>query len=138
MSGFGFQKKQKPEKVDIEINYEKLAEAIVKAEKKAQEEESTIDGAAKTLKGILVTFLGVAIAFFALLLIGCIQHIVTKSGNTFNNTFLAIVSVAYIFSLIVFLTDIEKISDKEYLVGIFSALVSLSALAVSVVGLFRG
>lgn len=138
MGGFGFQKKQKPAKDNIEINYEELAEAIAKAEKKVQEEENAIDGAAETLKGILVTFLGVAIAFFVLLLIGCVQHIVTKSGNAFNNTCLAIVSAVYIFALIGFLTDIKKISDKGYLVGVFSALVSLSALAVSVVGLFRG
>ena len=143
--------KQKPktvnkiENLNFEIDYDKLAEAIVKAEKKAREDNSTLS---KTLSGLsALVFQLTAFAGWAFSALGLVAGIETvwvmwKPGNSLPTIILAItilflLLLITLFSLLLWKSskDIEKEKDTQFVVSVFSAIVGFTALVVALVAL---
>ena len=135
----------KIENLNFEIDYDKLAEAIVKAEKKAREDNSTLS---KTLSGLSAfVFQLTAFAGWAFSVLGLVAGIETfmemwKPGNRLSAVILA-VTILFLLILIVMFSillwksakDIEKEKDKQFVVSVFSAIVGFTALVVALVAL---
>ena len=138
--------------VNVEIDYDKLATAIVSAQEKSKNnfEESFTNGTFAVLTGWLLHIIGVAgfiISFYAL---GYgIYHAITvlqwiDGGHIFANIIACIILLILIFSigllsfmLFVSGNEIEKSKDKNFVVAVFSALSGFIALVVALVALFK-
>lgn len=136
--------------LNLEIDYDKLADAIVKAQRKS--EERVKDG--KYTRGVLT--LPLSLFFRAISVIGWIivlfspyslYQILSKVswdkvdavfGNVFSiiTVFAMLVSIA-LFSWILWKAakEIEDEKDRYYLVSLFSGIVSFVALIVAIIAL---
>ena len=153
-------KKDKPQvinnigEINLEIDYDKLAEAIVKANSKIEEEANK---SKKFTSGMLsisvfailrvIAMLGWIIAFA--LLFGSISMFVEMSWNDFStvaeNVFQIICSIIIIVLLVIYpimlwksAKEIETEKDRNYIISVFSGIVSFAALIVALVALFKG
>lgn len=135
----------KIENLNFEIDYDKLAEAIVKAEKKAREDNSTLSKTLSSLSAFV--FQLTAFAGWAFSILGLVAGIETvmemwKPGNRLSAVILA-VTILFLLILIVMFSillwksakDIEKEKDKQFVVSVFSAIVGFTALVVALVAL---
>lgn len=139
-------------KVNVEIDYDKLAEAIVKAEKKSEDFD---DKSVKYLfalqkNGTSMLYLALGIMgyiFSGLIVIALIAtaFIVKWSSaiNVISNilTFFVIaIADICLFVMSVFLhkssKEIEKIKDKQLLIALSSSMTSFIALAVAIIAIF--
>lgn len=139
-------------KVNVEIDYDKLAEAIIKAEKKSEDFD---DKSAKYLfalqkNGTSMLYMALGIMgyiFSGLIVIALIAtaFIVKWSSaiNVISNvlTFFAIaIAVICLFIMSVFLhkssKEIEKIKDKQMLMSLSSGLIGFIALIAAIVAIF--
>ena len=141
-------------KEKTEFDYDKLAEAIVKANNQVEEEANKskkfTSGMFSMLAFIilrLIAFLGWIIAFA--LLFGSINTFAEMSWSTFpavaENIFQIICMIAIIVLLILFplmlwksAKEIETEKDRNYIISVFSGIVSFAALIVALVALFKG
>lgn len=134
--------------VNIEIDYEKLAEAIVKAEKKASETKSYTANTFAALSGLI--FRGAAwigMIFTWLFGIAGVAYLVMldwKNVNVFtvvSSAFLIATILLLIFCLSILLLksakEIEGEKDRQFVVAVFSAIVSFTALVVALLALFK-
>ena len=163
-------------KVSNELDYDKLAEAIVKAQERANQSETETTEKQKTslcraiwriLKGETSKdgrFLSVPFAF----LISTLYRLVASIGfifliffdlkavialtkmtwagwsigiNAFIIIFMISVSIIALLYLLIFwgaANDIEHEKDKNYVISVFSGLVSVAALIVAIIALYRG
>ena len=153
-------KKDKPQiinniaELNLEIDYDKLAESIVKAQEKSENEAN---GKKKFTSGTFamitsLAFRGVAILGWLIALATPIAIInMAKSfvwvevnaivGNVFSIAFavaLFIVLVLYSFLLWKSAKEIETEKDRNYIISVFSGIVSFAALIVALVALFKG
>lgn len=164
--------------INNEIDYDKLAETIVKAQNHAKEEQCnqenktkiTIRDYIKAIVSILrnngntqgnltvsifvllisMTFKFISITGFFVSLMGiviaikCILH-----GLDVGNIALWIISaiILIVLSVIVFLYSViiwgasheaEKEKDKNYIVSVFSGIVSFAALIIAIIALVKG
>lgn len=164
--------------INNEIDYDKLAEAIVKAQKQAEEEQYkeetktkiTIKDYIKAIGLILknksdtkgnltasifvllisMTFRFIAFTGFSFALTGvivaikCILH-----GIDVGNIALWVISAIGLIILSVFIflysviiwgasNEVEKEKDKNYIVSVFSGIVSFAALIIAVIALVKG
>ena len=153
-------KKEKPQvinniqELNLEIDYDKLAESIVKAQEKSENEAN------KNKKFISGTFaMIISLAFRGVAILGWLISLVTpiaiinmaKSfvwnevnavmGNIFSIAFavaLFVVLVLYSFLLWKSAKEIETEKDRNYIISVFSGIVSFAALIVALVALFKG
>ena len=153
-------KKDKPQgikniqKLNLEIDYDKLAEAIVKAQEKSENEAN------KSKKFTSGTFaMIISLAFHGVAILGWLIALATpitiinmaKSfvwnevnaivGNVFSIAFAAAlfaVVVLYSFLLWKSAKEIETEKDRNYIISVFSGIVSFAALIVALVALFKG
>ena len=153
-------KKDKPQvinniqELNLEIDYDKLAESIVKAQEKSENE---INRKKKFTSGtfamiISFAFRGVAILGWLIALATPIAIInVAKSflwveanaivGNVFSIAFaVALFFVLNLYSLLLWKSakEIETEKDRNYIISVFSGIVSFAALIVALVALFKG
>lgn len=164
--------------INNEIDYDKLAEAIVKAQKNADEEQCNEENKTKiTLKDymkaiglilrnkgntqgnltvsifvllISMTFRFIAFTGFSFALTGvivaikCILHGIDVGNITLSILFaigLIVLSViVFLYSVIIWGAshEVEKEKDKNYIVSVFSGIVSFAALIISVIALVKG
>ncbi len=153
-------KKDKPQvinnigKLNLEIDYDKLAEAIVKANNKVEAEANRTkkftSGTFATI--ISLAFRGVAILGWLIALATPVAIInMAKSfvwnevnvviGNVFSIAFavaLFVILVLYSFLLWKSAKEIETEKDRNYIISVFSGIVSFAALIVALVALFKG
>ena len=140
--------------VNIEIDYDKLANAIVKTNEKIKEEDKNEDVFTRKAFSVLTALLLyiISIAGFiidGLLLIRVVMYSIEKlNWIGFNNIFESF-SISLLFSVIVLSIgllsyiiikmgkDIEKSRDKYYIVSVFSALSCFMALIVALIALFN-
>lgn len=153
-------KKDKPQiinniqELNLEIDYDKLAEAIVKAQKSSEDEANRkkrfTSGTfamiiALAFRGVAI--LGWLIAFatpFAI--INVAKSLVWNEvgviiGNVLGIVFtvaLFIVLVLYSFLLWKSAKEIQTEKDRNYIISVFSGIVSFAALIVALVALFKG
>ena len=153
-------KKDKPQvinnigKINFEIDYDKLAESIVKAQEKSENEANRKK---KFTSGTFVMIISLAFRVVAILgwLIALATPVaiinVAKSfvwnevnaviGNVFSIAFVAalfVVLVLYSFLLWKSAKEIETEKDRNYIISVFSGIVSFAALIVALVALFKG
>lgn len=152
-------KKEKPQvinnigELNLEIDYDKLAESIVKAQEKSKEGE----GDKKFTSGAFATVISIAfriVSIFGFLLAiatliapwTLIQTFVWNSvGNVIGNVFCIVFAIILFVSLCVYsivlwksAKEIEKEKDRNYIISVFSGVVSFAALIVALVALFKG
>ena len=152
-------KKDKPQvinnigELNLEIDYDKLAEAIVKAQKSSESETSKNKKFTSVTFALLISlvFRGIAIIGFALTIIMPIalwESIKIKQEGILGLLFvilmgafsLACVFVLFILSWILWKSakEIETEKDRNYIISVFSGIVSFAALIVALVALFKG
>ena len=139
-----------PLNVQVEIDYDKLAEAMVRAQEKYSAQYSVTREWMKTL--IVPIFWGIAI------LVGLFGvAFVLQGGNFFVEVSQESVDgwltevckggisfvIGLFFVAVAFVTgasakEIDKEKDKNYVVAVFSGIVSLVALIVSLIALIQG
>ena len=152
-------KKDKPQvinnigELNLEIDYDKLAEAIVKA----QEKDIPKANQSKKFTSITFVFLislvfrGVAIIGFVLTLVTPIaiwETIEIKYTGLLGLFFVILIGALSISCvLVLFLLswmlwksakEIETEKDRNYIISVFSGIVSFAALIVALVALFKG
>lgn len=153
-------KKDKPQvinniqELNLEIDYDKLAEAIKKAEARGNCDDNKksrhISGAFATLLTLL--FYGLSI-FGWILSVGALFAIHnlwdSLKWDNFANIFgsvntiaciLAIMAVLALYSILLWKSakEIEREKDRNYIISVFSGIVSFAALIVALVALFKG
>ena len=153
-------KKDKPQvinnikELNLEIDYDKLADAIVKANAKVEAEANK---SKKFTSGMfsmfvfvilrLIACLGWIIAFS--LLIGSINIFAEMSWGGFSTITGNIFQIVYMVVIVVLLVlyplmlwksakEIEIEKDRNYIISVFSGIVSFAALIVALVALFKG
>ena len=153
-------KKDKPQvinnigELNLEIDYDKLAEAIVKANSKLDAESNqnkkfTSGMFSMSVFVILrvIALLGWIIAFA--LLLGSINTFIEMSWNDFSTISGNIFQIIYSITITVLLVlyplmlwksakEIETEKDRNYIISVFSGIVSFAALIVALVALFKG
>ena len=117
--------------VKAELDYERLAQEIVKAQKEANNIEST-SAFLKNFMMVLFYVLGATLIFLAI----CCIVILIKEPDKYPGYVIAsmiIFVLVYGIGAIILGKDINKITDRNYIVGFFSAIVSMTALIISIV-----
>ena len=146
------EKTNEPIEVNIEIDYDRLATAIVKAQEKvkADQEEKFTQGIFSLLTSWVLHIIGALGLFIALYAFGYgIYHAVKILqwidgvhifGNILTCLFiLAIIFCVGVLSFMIFKagSEIQKSKDKNFVVSVFSALSGFIALVVALVALFK-
>ena len=153
-------KKEKPQvinniqELNLEIDYDKLAESIVKANSKLDAEANKSKKFTSGMFSIsvfvilrVIALLGWIIAFA--LLIGSINTFIEMSWNDFSTISGNIFQIIYSITITVLLVlyplmlwksakEIETEKDRNYIISVFSGIVSFAALIVALVALFKG
>ena len=142
------------EQLNLEIDYDKLAEAIIKAQEISEDKENTKH---KFTSGSFMMFVIGAFRAFAIIL-GILAAIMfltpfiawnslqwSSFTNVFNSIFtiifcivIAIVLALYTALLWKSAKEIETEKDRNYIISVFSGIVSFAALIVALVALFKG
>lgn len=151
--GKGKQKKKSENKANIpssqkivlhEIDYDKLAEAIAKANNKQQEEYSP---SREWMKYILTPFFWGVAVISGILSVAMFISLIQNINEIFDNgTIIEIAMFLFKFSLTLFIAgfcifsivvkkEIEKEKDRTYVATIFSNTIAIIALAVAVIAL---
>ena len=142
----------KNETVLLEIDYDKLATAIVKAKEIEQDKNKQTKSVSRFFATIISIVFGVVGAFSVIMAIGSIiavfKYLPNGVFNNFNSAintigqiviYLMVFSLFILFAIMLFVSakEISKEKDRNYIVSVFSALTSLSAFIVAVIALFR-
>lgn len=132
-----FRKNKPPKEVLVaNLDYDKLAAAIVKAQQAANEELFEKDDTAYLTKGLLQwAFFAVGILLSVTSFYGAYM-LFTESFSLFKCVFSIVIIVAFFFyAYIAFrmIGSISKIKDRAYLVSLFSALVAMTAMIIAIV-----
>lgn len=153
-------KKDKPQvinniqELNLEIDYDKLADAMVKAQEKASADANQ---SKKFTSGTFAMFIAVAFRCVAILgwilaiatpfaIVNMVQSFVWDGfGSAVRNSLGIAFSVAlfvilalYSFLLWKSAKEIETEKDRNYIIAVFSGIVSFAALIVALVALFKG
>ena len=163
-------KKDKPQvinniqELNLEIDYDKLAEAIVKAQEKSDTKESTSKigfwqkvwcvitnknddstvSLTDSLAGLMSFFFNAVswlLFILGLLCIGVsVVVIVQKTALQYLATYIVMAFLLPLLSLIMrgIANEIGREEDKNYIISAFSGIVSFVALIVALVALFKG
>ena len=153
-------KKEKPQiinnigELNLEIDYDKLAESIVKAQEISEDEANRNKKFTSSTLAMIISlaFRGVAILGWLIALATPVAIInMAKSfvwnevnaviGNVFSIAFavaLFVLLVLYSFLLWKSAKEIETEKDRNYIISVFSGIVSFAALIVALVALFKG
>lgn len=153
-------KKDKPQvinniqELNLEIDYKKLADAIVKAQEEIQEKNN---GAKNFTSSAFATI--TSLAFRGVAILGWIVAfaMIVATWNIFitlewltlieviKNIMIIVVGLAlflmiFLYSLLLWKAakEIEKEKDRNYIIAVFSGIVSFAALIVALVALFKG
>lgn len=135
--------------VSVEIDYTKLAEAIVKAQEIAKEKPSPTADTFSALASSIFRFTSWGISIFSILIIFATTAKLSSlswdtSAAIASNSILALLLILFIFVLIMLsrllnrsAKEMEKEKDRNYIAVVFSCVVSLAALVVSLVALLK-
>ena len=139
-------------KVNVVIDYDKLAEAIVKAEKKAEENDDSKIKSVIDLHKRGLRFLFKMFARFGWLIITIFSIAVVTILTQLNwsDASKIIVNVAFIIAMVFVITfgsymftkmgeaaeEVDNIKDKNLLITMTSSLMGFSALIVAIVTIF--
>ena len=140
--------------LNLEIDYDKLAESIIKAQEKA---EVTTQKKRRYTLGTFATPL--VVAFYSLSVLGWLLVVAVPVGvykswqtlrwDNFLNCFSSVVSLLFLVGIAVTVAfysillwksakEVEAETDRNYIVSMFSGVVSFAALIVALVALVKG
>lgn len=136
----------KIENLTVEIDYDKLAEAVVKAEKKANEVKSYTSNAFATLSGSVFRIAACLGILFSVSGAICgavyLANFDWKNAAILATIFTALLVlltliVIFLFSVLLMKSakEIEYEKDRQFVISVFSAIVSFTALIVALVAL---
>ncbi len=140
------------QELNLEIDYDKLADAIVKVDKKRAEEEAN-DPTAKVFTSISSDMLKATASACLLVAVLLTARVISTCSALEWNTVQQILGyiialiplplgvvaiVVFCIKVLRFSKVIESVKDKNYTISIFSALVSFAALIVALIALFKG
>ena len=153
-------KKDKPQvinniqELNLEIDYDKLAEAIVKAQEVSEDEANKKRRFTSGSFAMLITVAFRGFSIFVALLAASLILVLVVSRNTvqwdgFTNIVVSILTIAFciVFAIVLGLyavllwksaKEIETEKDRNYIISVFSGIVSFAALIVALVALFKG
>lgn len=134
--------------VNLEIDYDKLAEAIVKAQQKANEQYSVSRELMKTIITPTLWILAVVCGFISLAFFIVLITSITDLMNA-ENWLVGFVSVPLLFFIVMFSAmlafllgatakEIDKENDRNYISSMFSNVVAIVALIVALIALVKG
>lgn len=133
---FSRKKKEPQEAIVVNLDYDKLAAAIVNAQKKASEEEFEKDNTAYFSKLVLqIAFFMIGLLLLAFVAYG-VYMLITNTYPVIQIVFrvvLWLMVIIYAIWNFVMVSSIGKIRDRNYLVSYFSSMVALTALIVAIV-----
>lgn len=157
---FMAKKKDKPrivnniQELNLEIDYDKLAEAIVKAQENSEEETNKSKKHTSSVFALIViTMLQIASFLVGLISVALfLRSICTAIDNTWYgwaNILRDILKIAFellwvalfgMYSVLLWKSakEIETEKDRHYIISVFSGIVSFAALIVALVALFKG
>ena len=141
------------QELNLEIDYDKLAEAMVRANNKIEAEANQSKNITSGMFSMLifvilrlVAFAGWLIAF--LILLDSIDICLAMSwigwgiiGNIFQIVYKAVIIIMMIlYSLLLWRAakEFETEKDRNYVISVFSGIVSFAALIVALIALFKG
>ena len=140
--------------LNLEINYDKLAESIVKAQEKA--EASTQKQKHYTLgtfaTPLIVAFYGMSVLgwiLVAALPVGVYKAWDNLKWDSFDSGLTSVVTLLFILGIMVIIglysillwksaKEVEAETDRNYVISMFSGVVSFAALIVALVALVKG
>lgn len=153
-------KKDKPQvinnigEINLEIDYDKLAQAMIKAQEKSENEDNDEKRFMSRTLVMLIAMFFRFVAFVGLMfLLISPFRIANMVGSFVWNEFVVIVinvlkigvEIGVVFALAAYshisfklAKEIETEKDRNYIVSVFSGIVSLAALIVALVALFKG
>ena len=134
--------------VNVEIDYDKLAEAFVKAQQKANEKYSVSRELMKTIITPTLWILAVVCGFISLAFFIVLITSITDLMNA-ENWLVGFVSVPLLFFIVMFSAmlafllgatakEIDKENDRTYVASMFSNVVAIVALIVALIALVKG
>ena len=142
------------QEINLEIDYEKLAEAIVKAQDKSSENANKDTTYTSSAFSFFITtiFRSVSIIgwFLSFMIVFVIVYTIrdcVQSGGAYLavNIFVILVEVVlgivlFLFSFILWKSakEIQFSKDRNYIISVFSGIVSFAALVVALIALFKG
>ena len=147
--------RQKPliinNKCQLDINYDKLAETMIKAQEKANKEKSTVSDMFAMLTGVCFRIMSIVGIPFSILLavstimIGINQMTwISGAWSIVSNCMLLVLLfllavVAFLFSLLLYRSakEIEKEKDRQFVIAVFSGVTSFAAVVVALVALLN-
>ena len=142
------------QELNLEIDYDRLAKAMVKAQVISEDEENKkrkfTSGSFSMLIMIAFYVFSVLIGFLSVLMI--FAPVVSWNAlhwNGLTNIVTSIVTIAFciVFAILLGLyavllwksaKEIETEKDRNYIISVFSGIVSFAALIVALVALFKG
>ena len=156
---FGFRKNETPiinntNNVKCEIDYKKLADAIVKAQeqvkKSGTEKEKTKIYVALMAICVTIIFVALFVLCTTFFIIGCIvfyELVISEIWNSMSIKLRCVFSLEYILFLIAVLffgvsflfaaREIYKEKDRGFVMSAFSSVIGFAAFIVSLVALFQ-
>ena len=142
------------EQLNLEINYDKLAEAIIKAQEKG---ESEANKKRKFTSGSFAILVMIAFRIFSafmgllsvVLILAPVVSWKTLQWNGFTNIVTSVFTIGFCIVIAIVLAlytallwksakEIETEKDRNYIISVFSGIVSFAALIVALVALFKG
>ena len=133
------------QEIHVDIDYEKLAAAVINAQKSVNEADSSISKTFATITGLLFYITSVTGMVFstAACIFGIRYEIEDDIGNSVcarvcvSGIVLVITSILFLFSLLLFKSaqELEHEKDRQFIVSIFSAVVGFAALIVAFIAL---
>lgn len=142
------------QELNLEIDYEKLAEAIVKAQDKSSENANKDMAYTSSTFSFFITTIfrsfsvfGWFLSFIILLVIAYAIRDCVQSGGAYlvENILVIMVeiflgTVLFLFSIMLWKSakEIQFSRDRNYIISVFSGIVSFAALVVALVALFKG
>lgn len=132
---------------DSNIDYEKLAEAIVDAQQKAMQSESATSNLFATIISLVFKVISTVGMVFAsaLVIIGGYEIFFKNNTNSLVECILVFLMV-FLLSLLLFLLalalwhsakELESEKDRQFVVAVFSAFASFCAMIVALIALFK-
>lgn len=147
-------KKKKPtvinniESVNVEIDYDKLEETIVKAQQKTNEQYSV---SRELMKFVITPIFWILTVVSGFISIAFWYVFFTSINDFFNeeNWFFGVLSLLITFFIALFTSiltvflgltakEIDKENDRNYISSIFSNIVAIVALVVALIALVKG
>lgn len=130
-----------------ELDYEKLADAIVKAQKKYAESDSAVSKMMSTLIGlafytisITIGLLSIIVFFFSWYYVLVLHAVSGKATSVLFLIFMSLLCIiVFVLGMALFKSakELETERDKQFIVAVFSAMMSFSAMVIALISIFK-